>query len=49
MFEEFEEIIDKVLFTDFLGDLTKDPNLDLRMRLKIEVEGNPLRKVYKGG
>lgn len=48
-FSEYECVINKVLFTDFKGDITKDPNLDLRMRLKIEVEGNPMRKVYKGG
>lgn len=38
-----------MLFKDFSGDITKDPSLDLRMRLKVEVEGQPLRKVYKGG
>jgi NAD kinase len=37
------------LFTQFEGDEKKDPGLDLRMRLKISVEGNATQKVYVGG
>eukprot|EP00347_Sterkiella_histriomuscorum_P015631 403356298 len=48
-FKEHEETITKILLTDYLGDKNKDPCLDLRMRLRVEVEGNPVRKVYKGG
>lgn len=48
-FADHEEVLSNILVKDFLNDLTKDPSLDLRMRLKVEVEGNPVRKVYKGG
>lgn len=27
----------------------RDPSLDIRTRLRIQMEGNPVRKVYKGG
>lgn len=31
------------------GDLSQHPSLDARMRLKIDVDQEPMRKVYKGG
>jgi NAD kinase len=31
------------------SDTITDHCLDIRTRLKISVEGNPLRKVYRGG
>jgi NAD kinase len=38
------------LFFSELKDIDKDDlSLDIRTRLKINVEGNPLRKVYRGG
>jgi NAD kinase len=48
-FEEFQCLFDRLFYKKFLMDESKDPSLDIRTRLKITVEGNPLRKVYKGG
>lgn len=48
-FEEFQCLFDRLFYNKFLMDEKKDPSLDIRTRLKITVEGNPLRKVYKGG
>lgn len=41
--------MERLLFLDFKGNLKEDPNLDLRMRLTVEVEKDPLKKVFKGG
>lgn len=38
-----------MLFDAYLGDKKIDPCLDLRLRLRLSVDGDPLRKVYKGG
>jgi hypothetical protein len=48
-FGNYKEVLQNILFNDYGADQTKDPALDLRIRLKIDVEGSPLRKVYKGG
>ncbi|CDW83877.1 nad kinase-like [Stylonychia lemnae] len=48
-FNDHQTVITNILFNSFKGDQTKDPCLDLRMRLKIEVSDNPMRKIYKGG
>ena len=48
-FEEFPKLFSRLFYCNFLQDEKKDPSLDIRTRLKISVEGNPVRKVYKGG
>jgi len=48
-FIEYKQVLNKVIFSDYQGDPSKDPGLDLRTRLRVDVEETPLRKVYKGG
>jgi NAD kinase len=38
-----------LFFSELKGIDKDDLSLDIRTRLKINVEGNPLRKVYRGG
>lgn len=38
-----------MFFSELKGIDKDDLSLDIRTRLKINVEGNPLRKVYRGG
>lgn len=38
----------RVLFEEY-EDEKKNPNIDLRMRLAVDVPNNPVRKVFKGG
>jgi NAD kinase len=47
-FDEHECVLDRVLFNDY-GTGKRDPNLDIRMRLKVTVDNQPMRKVFKGG
>lgn len=49
-FEEYQKTLKSLLF-EIEGEEKKDKiSLDIRSRLKINIaEGNPLRKVYKGG
>ena len=49
-FKEYKEVMDRVIFKDFSGDIKQDPHLDLRLRLKLNVEeGEILRQIYRGG
>lgn len=47
-FFEYEEVLNKILFSDY-HDEKKNPNLDLRMRLRVDMIDEPVREVYKGG
>jgi len=49
-FDEHEKILDSLFFKEGSCDEKNEISLDIRSRLKINVEnGNPVRKVYKGG
>ena len=47
-FFEHQDVLKRVLFDDY-SDEKSSPNLDLRMRLQIDVPTSPVRKVFKGG
>ena len=49
-FEEFPTIFQRVFYNNDVDEFVKkDPSLDIRSRLKICIEGEKKRKVYKGG
>lgn len=49
-FIDHEKVLNRIIFSDFLGDQLSDPALDLRMRLKVNIgdESKRVRKVFKG-
>jgi NAD kinase len=49
-FKDHEQVLEHILFSDYLGDSEGDPGLDLRMRLKVNIadEKRRVRKVFKG-